>query len=66
MIYGFFKDEKLIFAVEISQFDYSIRQARGKYNIKLNSQEKEVLDEWYEMFFSKSFEDKFIKNIEVT
>lgn len=49
LIYGFFKNEILIFAVEIKQGE--LIQASAKYNRGLNVDEKNVLDTWLQKFF---------------
>ncbi len=51
MIYGFFKDNILKFAVEIS--DNEVVQASRKYNEDLTTQEKQVLVKWFNIFFSQ-------------
>ena len=52
IIYGFFKDDELKFAVEIC--DNSLIQASGKYNNELEDEEREILTIW----MKRSFENK--------
>jgi len=51
IIYCFFKDDDLQFAVEVS--DGYIRQASGKYNRELLKEEEKVLEKWFQMSFTK-------------
>jgi hypothetical protein len=48
IIYGFFKDDELKFAVEI--FDNSLIQASGKYNKELEDEEQKILTVWMKRF----------------
>ena len=48
-IYGFFEEETLLFAVEIS--DNELVQASGKYNTRLTTQEEKALYKWFKLFF---------------
>jgi len=50
-IYGFFKEETLVFAVEIS--DNELVQASGKYNTRLTTQEGKALYKWFKLFFDR-------------
>jgi len=47
-VYGFFKNDKLVFAVEIQ--NNKLVQARSKYNQDLAQEDKAVLIKWYEEF----------------
>ena len=49
IIYGFYRDNELIFAVEIK--NNRIVQASSKYNSELDIEEKFVLYEWFGRFF---------------
>ncbi len=49
IIYGFFKEDSLIFAVEIS--NRSIVQASAKYNATLSIKEREVMQKWFALNF---------------
>jgi hypothetical protein len=48
MIYGFYSDDELIFAVEIK--NNRIVQASSKYNAELDAEEKFILHEWFGRF----------------
>jgi hypothetical protein len=50
-VYGFFKNNKISFAVEITENE--IRQASGKYNQALDKEQTKALQEWYKRFFKK-------------
>jgi len=52
IIYCFFQEGILVFAVEIC--DNEIVQASGKYNANLTIGENQVLTKWFELFFSKN------------
>lgn len=49
LIYGFFKEDELIFAIEMQE--HKIVQAKSKYNTELLSVEKDFLNSWFEQFF---------------
>ena len=49
MIYCFFQDDVLKFAVEVT--NGTIRQASGKYNRELSIKENKVLQKWYKQTF---------------
>ena len=49
IIYGFFKDDTLAFAVEIS--DREIVQASGKRNRKLSIDEQTLLSKWFKTYY---------------
>lgn len=49
LIYGFFKEDELVFAIEIQE--RKIVQAKSKYNTELLSVEKDFLNSWFEQFF---------------
>jgi len=51
IIYCFFKEDILIFAVEIR--DNEVVQASGKYNANLTDKENQILTKWFELFFQK-------------
>lgn len=48
VIYGFFKNDKIVFAVEIQ--NGKIVQALAKYNVKLNKNQMDIVLSWYEEF----------------
>jgi len=48
IIYCFFQEGILVFAVEIC--DNAVVQASGKYNADLTFEQKQVLTKWFEMF----------------
>ena len=50
-IYGFFKNEILIFAVEVK--DGKLIEASGKNNRLLNIEEQHILDAWVNKFFPR-------------
>lgn len=54
LIYCFFQEKELIFAVEVS--DSRIMQASGKYNSDLTSQENRVMIKWFELSFKQEKE----------
>jgi hypothetical protein len=56
VIYCFFKDNKLKFAVEICHT--AIVQARGKNNRNLTEKEMLIVKEWYQSFFSQNVNEK--------
>jgi len=49
LIYGFFQEKHLAFAVEIQEG--KIMQASGKYNTQLTHYQNEVLTKWYQRFY---------------
>jgi hypothetical protein len=49
LIYGFFSENELIFAVEVQ--NNRIVQASCKYNAELDAEEKFVLYEWFDRSF---------------
>jgi len=51
IIYCFFKDDDLQFAVEVS--DGYIIQSSGKYNRELLKEEEKILEKWFQMSFMK-------------
>jgi len=51
IIYCFFQEDILAFAVEIC--DNKIVQAQKKYNFDLVAEEEQVLMKWFELFFTK-------------
>jgi len=51
IIYCFFQEGILAFAVEIS--DDEVVQASGKYNANLTIEENETLTKWFALFFQK-------------
>ena len=51
IIYGFFTEDEVIFAVEIK--NNQIIQASCKYNAELDEEEKFTLYEWFGRFFNK-------------
>ena len=51
IIYCFFKDDDLQFAVEVS--DGYIIQASGKYNREILKEEEEILEKWFQISFTK-------------
>lgn len=52
IIYCFFQEDILIFAVEIC--DNEVVQASGKYNANLTTKEHHVLTKWFELFFPEN------------
>ena len=52
IIYCFFKNDEIIFAVEI--FNNKIRQASSKYNKPLNDEQNKVLNIWYKSCYNDS------------
>ena len=52
IIYCFFQENILIFAVEIC--DYEVVQTSGKYNATLTIEENKILTKWFELFFQKN------------
>jgi hypothetical protein len=61
IIYGFFQENILSFAVEIS--DNSIIQASGKYNADLTIENKKILAKWFIQFFDQTFKLSSIERI---
>ena len=51
VVYGFFKNEVIEFAVSI--VDGAIQEARGKYNKELNSSQKEAARTWFKLCIEK-------------
>jgi len=49
IIYGFFQENILVFAVEIC--DDKVVQASSKYNIFLDEEQQDILDKWFGLFF---------------
>ncbi|MEA2017122.1 MAG: PcfJ domain-containing protein [Campylobacterota bacterium] len=54
-IYGFFKNEQIIFAVEIK--NGKIVEARAKYNEELSKEQMNIVFKWYEEHILKKKED---------
>jgi len=52
IIYCFFQENILVFAVEIC--DNEVVQASGKYNATLTIEENKILTKWFELFFKKN------------
>ena len=52
IIYGVFRDNFLVFAVEIE--DNIIVQASGKYNSKLTQEQTALLDNWFKIYLVKN------------
>ena len=50
-IYGVFKDNTLMYAVEIS--DGKIGQMSGKYDVPIASKDAEVIEQWHQNLFRK-------------
>ena len=50
IIYSFYKENKISFAVEIS--NNIIIQASGKYNTDLSNEQQNILDTWFKQFFN--------------
>lgn len=51
IIYGFFQNNILEFAIEL--YEEKILQAKQKYNENITQAQQEILNEWYEMFVKK-------------
>lgn len=47
LIYGFFKKNELVFAVEIDASTKEIIQSSGKYNASLTTEEEKILKKWH-------------------
>jgi len=52
IIYCFFQEDILMFAVEIC--DNEVVQSSGKYNANLTIKEHHVLTKWFELFFPEN------------
>ena len=46
VIYGLFRDNKIVYAVEV--FENSISQAFGKYNDKVLPEDNKVIESWFD------------------
>jgi len=55
MIYCFFHDNHIAFAVEIT--DTQIKEASGKYNRELTKEENSVLEKWFNQTFTQAKEN---------
>ena len=55
IIYGFFADEKIVFAVEIR--NGKVLQAYRSYNRELTSLDKSLLSQWFRDFYSNSIKN---------
>lgn len=49
LIYGFFEEEKLLYAIELR--NHKVVQAKAKYNVDLTSEQMKIVIQWYEKFF---------------
>ncbi len=56
LIYGAFRNDKLLYAIEISKG--KIVERSGKYNKEINKEDSLIIDQWYKIYFSLGYRIK--------